>query len=163
MEKATKIPDVLAVQEQLTGVRQQIEELTAQKQSLENQAALATLTVNFTPPPAVAVTEVSKDWDPAREIDRAAASLVGLGQDLASGGIWFVVVWLPILLVIGLLVVMVLAVIRRVGRPATRPATPPPRPQLRRPPTRHRAEGGRPYGRPPRPGPSELLAPEGGR
>ena len=103
MEKAIKIPDVLAVQEQLTGVRQQIEELTAQKLTLENQAALATLTVNFTPPPAVAVNQVREGWDPAREVDQAAAALVGLGQGLAGAGIWLLIVWLPILLVAGLL------------------------------------------------------------
>ena len=86
MDKATKIPDVLAVQEQLTTVRQQIEELSAQKQTLENQAALSTLTVNLTPPPAVAVTQVREGWDPAREVDQAAAALVGLGQGIAGAG-----------------------------------------------------------------------------
>ena len=35
MTKATKIPDVLEVQAQLTAVRQEIEQLTAQKVSLE--------------------------------------------------------------------------------------------------------------------------------
>jgi len=126
MEKATKIPDVLAVQEQLTSVRQQIEELTAQKQTLENQAALATLTVNFTPPPAVAVTQVREGWDPAREVDQAAAALVGLGQGLAGAGIWLLVVWLPILLVVGLLALIALVVVRRFRRAALPPTAIPP-------------------------------------
>jgi hypothetical protein len=126
MEKATKIPDVLAVQEQLTGVRQQIEELTAQKQTLENQAALATLTVNFTPPPAVAVTQVREGWDPAREIDQAAAALVGLGQGLAGAGIWLLIVWLPILLIVGLLALIALVVVRRFRRAALPPTAIPP-------------------------------------
>ena len=126
MEKATKISDILAVQEQLTGVRQQIEELTAQKLNLENQAALATLTVNFTPPPAVAVTQVREGWDPAREVDRAAAALVGLGQELAGGGIWIMIVWLPILLVVGLLTLVALVVVRRIRRSATAPTAAPP-------------------------------------
>ena len=126
MDKATKIPDVLAVQEQLTGVRQQIEELTAQKQTLENQAALATLTVNFTPPPAVAVTQVREGWDPAREVDQAAAALVGLGQGLASAGIWLLVVWLPMLLVVGLLALIAIVVVRRFRRAALPPTAIPP-------------------------------------
>jgi len=126
MEKATKIPDVLAVQEQLTGVRQQIEELTAQKQTLENQAALATLTVNFTPPPAVAVTQVREGWDPAREIDQAAAALVGLGQGLAGAGIWLLIVGVPILLVVGLLALIALIVVRRLRRAAPPPVAEPP-------------------------------------
>jgi hypothetical protein len=126
MDKATKIPDVLAVQEQLTGVRQQIEELTAQQQTLENQAALATLTVNFTPPPAVAVTQVRASWDPAREVDQAAAVLVGLGQGLAGAGIWLLIVGLPILLVAGLLGLVALVVARRVRRATPPPAAMPP-------------------------------------
>jgi len=126
MEKAIKIPDVLAVQEQLTGVRQQIEELTAQKLTLENQAALATLTVNFTPPPAVAVNQVREGWDPAHEVDQAAAALVGLGQGLAGAGIWLLIVWLPILLVVGLLALVVLVVVRRVRRDAVPPTPAPP-------------------------------------
>ncbi len=113
MDKATKIPDVLAVQEQLTTVRQQIEELTAQKQTLENQAALASLTVSFSPPPAVAVTQVREGWDPAREVDQAAAALVGLGQGLAGAGIWLLIVWLPIVLVGGLLALVALVLFRR--------------------------------------------------
>ena len=122
MDKATKIPDVLAVQEQLTTVRQQIEELTAQKQTLENQAALSTLTVNLTPPPAVAVTQVREGWDPAREVDQAAAALVGLGQGIAGAGIWLLIVWLPIVLVVGLLALIAIVVIRRI-RPAALPPT----------------------------------------
>ena len=116
MDKATKIPDVLAVQDQLTGVRQQIEELTAQQQTLQNQAALASLTVTFAPPPAVAVTQVREGWDPARQIDQAAAALVGLGQGLAGVGIWFLIVWVPILLVVGLIALVALVVLRRIRR-----------------------------------------------
>jgi hypothetical protein len=126
MDKATKIPDVLAVQEQLTGVRQQIEQLTAQKQTLENQAALASLTVNFTPPPTVAVTQVREGWDPAREVDQAAAALVGLGQELAGAGIWLLIVWVPILLVGGLIALLAFVVLRRIRRTATTPAALPP-------------------------------------
>lgn len=118
MEKATKIPDVLAVQEQLTGVRQQIEQLTAQKQTLENQAALGSLTVSFSPPPAVAVTQVREGWDPAREIDQAAAALVGLGQGLAGAAIWLLIVWVPILLAAGLLALVAFVVVRRIRRAA---------------------------------------------
>jgi hypothetical protein len=126
MEKATKIPDILAVQEQLTGIRQQIEELTAQKQSLENQAALATLTVTMTPPPAVAVTQVREGWDPAREVDQAAAALVGLGQGIAGAAIWLLIVWLPILLVVAIIALIALVVVRRFRPAAFHPTATPP-------------------------------------
>jgi hypothetical protein len=126
MDRATKIPDVLAVQEQLTGVRGQIEELTAEQQTLENQAALATLTVTFAPPPVVAVTQVREGWDPASEIDQASATLVGLGQGLAGAGIWLLIVGLPVFLVVGMLALIGLLVVRHVRRGARIPAALPP-------------------------------------
>jgi hypothetical protein len=126
MDRATKIPDVLAVQEQLTSIRGQIEELTAEQRTLENQAALATLTVTFAPPPAVAVTQVREGWDPAGEIDQATATLVGLGQGLAGAGIWLLIVGLPVFLVVGMLALIGLLVVRRFRRGASRPAALPP-------------------------------------
>ncbi len=126
MDRAMKIADVLAVQEQLTSVRQQIEELTAQQQTLENQAALATLTVTFAPPPAVAVTQVREGWDPGREVDQAAATLVGLGQGLAGFGIWLLIVGLPVFLVVGVLGLIGFLLIRRFRRGSPLPAGLPP-------------------------------------
>jgi hypothetical protein len=126
MDRATKIPDVLAVQEQLTGVRGQIEELMAEQQTLVNQAALATLTVTFAPPPAVAVTQVREGWDPASEIDQATATLVGLGQGLAGAGIWLLIVGLPVFLAVGMLALIGLLVVRHVRRGASLPAARPP-------------------------------------
>ena len=126
MDRATKIPDVLAVQAQLTDVRGQIEELTAEQQTLQNQAALATLTVTFAPPPAVAVTQVREGWDPASEIAQASATLVGLGQGLAGAGIWLLIVGLPVLLVVGVLGLIGFLVIRHVRGGSPRPAALPP-------------------------------------
>jgi hypothetical protein len=114
MTKATKIPDVLEVQAQLSAVRQEIEQLTAQKVSLEARAALGTLTVGFALPPIVAVTQVREGWDPAAEVDRAAATLVGLGQSIVGAGIWIVIVLLPLALLVGLVVGMAWLLARRV-------------------------------------------------
>lgn len=123
MTKATKIPDVLEVQAQLTGVRQEIEQLTAQKVSLEARAALATLTVGFSLPPIVAVTQVREGWDPAAEIDRAAATLVGLGQGLLNAAIWVAIVVLPLALLVGLVIAVAWLLARRLRpRPAAGPA-----------------------------------------
>ena len=123
MVKATKIPDILEVQAQLTGVRGEIEQLTAQKQSLEKSAALATLTVGFSLPPAVAVTQVQEGWDPASEVDRAAATLVGLGQGVVNAAIWVGIVLLPLILVLGIIVGIAWLAARRVRRRPTPPAS----------------------------------------
>ena len=121
MARATKISDILEVQQQLTAVREQIEQLSTEKAHLEDQAAFGTLTVSYTVP-VPAVTETTKGWDPAAEVDRAVASLVGILQGLASVGIWLVIVGLPILLALALLVGLVLAFARRL-RPRRGPGT----------------------------------------
>ena len=128
MDRATKIPDILEVQGQLTGVREQIERLEAEKQNLEKAAAMATLTVDFTPPPPVAVTQVQEGWDPASEADQAAATLVEMGQGAVNVGIWLVIVWLPMLLVVGLAALIAFVVVRRMRQrpPMAPPAAPTP-------------------------------------
>jgi hypothetical protein len=126
MEKAVKISDVLEVQRELTVVREQIEQLSTQKAHLEDQAALGTLSVYFTVP-VPAVTEATAGWDPAAEVDRAIASLVGMLQGVASAGIWLLIVLLPIILVVGALALTLAFVVRRLGlgrRPGAGPFPP---------------------------------------
>lgn len=125
--KATKISDVLEVEARLTDVRSQIEQLTAQLEGLSDQAAYATLTVSFNSP-VVAVTAATHGWEPAAIVDEAAASLVSIVQAVAGAGIWFLIVWLPILLVLGLTGGLAIWLTRRTGivRRPTRPGPTPP-------------------------------------
>jgi hypothetical protein len=111
---AVKISDVLDVQARLTDVRGQIEQLTAQLVELNDRAAFTTLTAYFSMP-VVAVEIARNDWDPATTVDEAAASLISIAQGLASAGIWFLIVWLPVLLILGLVAGMGIWVARRVG------------------------------------------------
>jgi hypothetical protein len=123
MTKATKISDVLDVQQQLTQVRGQIEELTTQKQHLEGQAAYSTLTTTFSLKPEAAVVASQKQFDPNDEVDKASASLVAVLQALATAGIWFGIVWLPILLVLAIVGALVFLVARRLRRDRVGPAS----------------------------------------
>ncbi|MEP6639370.1 MAG: DUF4349 domain-containing protein [Chloroflexota bacterium] len=111
---AVKVSDVLEVQAQLTSVRGEIEVLTGQLKGLTDRAAFATLTANFGVP-VVAVELAKKGWDPAVTMDEAAASLIDVVQALANAGIWFGIVWLPILVVLGLIVGIAAWVLRRIG------------------------------------------------
>jgi hypothetical protein len=113
MVQATKIPDVLAVQSELTKVRGEIESLSAQKARLEEQAAFSTLTASFSREPEPATVTSQRKFDPQSEVDRATASLVEVLQGLATAGIWFAIVWLPILVVLGLVTLAALVVVRR--------------------------------------------------
>ena len=112
--RATRISDVLEVQAQLTTVRGQIEQLTAQLTQLDDQAAFATLTASFSTP-VVAVQVAAEKWEPAKVFDEASASLVDILQALTTAGIWFVIVWVPVLLLIGALGLIIVFVLRRLG------------------------------------------------
>jgi hypothetical protein len=115
MERAVEIKDVLAVQAELTTVRGQIEQMTAEKVNLEGLAAYSTLAVTFSLKPDPVLTSQSQ-FDPKTQVDQAAASLVSILQGLATAGIWFAIVWLPILLGIGILVAIGLFIARRFRR-----------------------------------------------
>ncbi|MGZ3632310.1 MAG: DUF4349 domain-containing protein [Candidatus Limnocylindrales bacterium] len=120
MVKAVKISDILEVQQQLTTVQGQIEQLSTEKAHLEAQAAYGTLTVGFQAPVVPVTTSVTKDWSLGDQVDHALAVLVQVGQGLATAAVWFVIVVLPFLLV-GLLA---LAVVVLVGRRVAARSTP---------------------------------------
>lgn len=114
MSRATKISEILEVQNRLTDVRGQIEQLATQKAHLEDQAAFGSLTATYDVP-VVPVQEASQNWDLKAEIDRAMAQLIQLGQGVATVAIWFAIVLLPVLLVAGLAIAAAVLVARRTG------------------------------------------------
>lgn len=115
MERAVDIKDVLTVQAELTRVRSEIEQLTAQKTNLEGRAAFSTLAVTFAVKADPILAE-QQGFDPANEVEQASASLVSVLQAVATAGIWFGIVWLPILLFIGLIAAIGWGVARRFRR-----------------------------------------------
>lgn len=125
MNCATEIKDVLAVQDELSTVRGQIEEMQAQQSQLQEQAAYSTLAVTFSLKPDPVLTS-QQQFDPKSQVDQASASLVGVLQAIATAGIWFGIVWLPILLVIGIIVWIGFVIARRFRRmsPPAAPAAP---------------------------------------
>ena len=120
MARATKIADVLQVESQLSDVEGQIEQLSTQQAHLKDQASLATLSVLYALPPTPETVVTSRGWDPGAQLDQASSALLGIGQALASAGIWLVVVGLPI----GLAVLVLLALAIFVGRRIRRPGPP---------------------------------------
>ncbi|MBA2300314.1 MAG: DUF4349 domain-containing protein [Chloroflexi bacterium] len=111
---ATRISDVLEVEQQLTNVRGQIEQLSAALADLQDRAGFATLTATYSVP-VVAVDVAARGWEPGVVVDEATASLVNVLQALTTAGIWFAIVWLPLLLVMGVLVAIGVFVGRRLG------------------------------------------------
>jgi hypothetical protein len=125
LSDSAKVADILEIESRLSEVRGQIEQLSAQKASLDDQVAYATLTVTYGVE-VQAVRQAADRWDPQAEIDQAGASLVGFLQVLASAAIWFAIVGLPILLMLTLIVAIGLFVARRLGFVRRGAAPPPP-------------------------------------
>jgi hypothetical protein len=115
MAKATKIPDILEVQGQLTTVRSEIEQLTAQREQLADQAAYGTLSVAWSTP-AAPVVETQNAWDPGAEIEKAVAALLSVGQVATTAGIWLLIVGLPLLVAVAIPVIAGLVISRRLIR-----------------------------------------------
>ena len=111
MARASSIPDTLAVQDQLTTIRGQIEALQAQRNQLGDQASFSTLTVQFEATPGTQTTTATTAWSINGTIDDATATLVKLGQAAASLAIWLLIVGLPLALV-----ALLAYVVYRVGR-----------------------------------------------
>ena len=120
MTRAGTIDDVLKVQKELSTVRGQIEQLAAERDHLQEQAALATLAVTFSVP-IVAVATAHEGWNLGAEVDRAVAQLVTIGQRLASFAVWLAIVALPVLLPVVLILFLGVRLYRRYV-----PAVPPP-------------------------------------
>lgn len=114
-QDAERVTDLLEVERRLTEVRGEIESLDAQRAFLGDQVAYGTLVTSFGLEVA-AVSRAARDWDPAAEADRATATLVAVAQDLATAGIWFVIVWLPFLVLLLLALLVTRWALRRYRR-----------------------------------------------
>jgi predicted small secreted protein len=106
--QAVKVEDILAVQSRLDDVRGQIEQLQAQHKELSGLADLSTLHVTLIPS---ALQQTAGSWDPGKTVADAFAALVGVGQAVGTGAIWFVIVWLPALVGLGIVVFLALRLV----------------------------------------------------
>jgi len=97
--QAKAVGDVLTVQSNLFNVRQQIEQLQAQRTNLDQQASFATIAVALAEPGAVAVTQPPK---PDRGLAHSWRHAVD-GALAVLGGMIVVAGWLMPLAVLGLL------------------------------------------------------------
>ena len=112
LDRAERIEDILAIQNQLFQVRGEIEAMQAQLEYFNDQAAMATLTVSLIPG---AVEQATTDFDPGAIVQEAVAQLVTVGQWLLGAGIWFVIVGLPVLIGLAIVLYVVIRVMRRVS------------------------------------------------
>jgi hypothetical protein len=116
MARASAIPDVIAVESQLSDTRGQIEVLTAESRHLKDQAAMSTLSVSLQLPTKTVITQATQDWTLGSQVDQAGAALLRIGQGLATMVVWIIVVALPLALVLAVLLAIGFVMRRIRGR-----------------------------------------------
>ena len=97
LNKATKISDILLVQQQLSTVREQIELLQTEIKYYDTQTDYASVSVTMTKA-SEALNVAGKDWKPFGVVKEAFTVLVEVGKGIGTLAIW-VVVFSPIVLV----------------------------------------------------------------
>ena len=115
MEKAEKTEDVMAVFEQLTQVRGQIDQIKGRMKFLSENAAMSAINLTLLPDKPSQPLEVA-GWRPEGVAKRAVEALVSALQGLVNLGIWLVIFVAPILLLLALPVVLLGFVVRGVIR-----------------------------------------------
>lgn len=101
--KATRIEDILRVQQEIINLQSQIDSLIGQQNYLEQNAKLARITIYLSTDELALPYSPSETWRPAVIFKQASRSLIGNLRKLGSAIIWLVVyslIWLPILFII---------------------------------------------------------------
>jgi len=116
MKKATEIEDILAVQNQLTIVRGNIEGIEGRMKYLRESASMSTLTIYLsTDPDVLPAWDEEDQWKPWGVVKEAVRSLADMGKGLVNLLIWLVV-YIPLWLLILAVVWIVIRVAKRIRR-----------------------------------------------
>lgn len=114
LERATKLSDVLKLQEQLTDVRYQLESYESQLRVYDNRIDYATLYLDINE--VERETNVADKLSYGEEIRQGLSdTFYALGQGFRGFSIWFIVN-LPVILLLAVIVLVVVVIIRKVIR-----------------------------------------------
>lgn len=101
MDKARRVTDILAVENELSRVRGEIEQATGRIQYLKNQVALATITVQLSEPTPMVAKIVN--WNVVVTATGAANALQVVFRKIVSLVIW-AVIFIPFWALVGLVI-----------------------------------------------------------
>jgi hypothetical protein len=124
LDQAKTVDEALRINQQLSDVEAQIEQIKGQMNYLSNRSAFSTVTINLEPdlpklvatptptatPPAI---QALSPWDPGRTTHRATNTLVSAYRMIVELLIWVIVVLVPIFGPPALLIWLVVWLVRR--------------------------------------------------
>ena len=97
---------ILAIYNEITNVRMQIEQIKGRMQYLESASELATLTITVTPE-EIEEPVVEPGWEPLRQVRDALRTLVNALKGLITVMIWVVLLFLPLAVILLLPLILV--------------------------------------------------------
>jgi hypothetical protein len=97
MKRASKISDVLEVQEKLTDVRTEIEQMEGRRRYLDNQASLSTINITLQSPAAIVAATQNGFW---RSIKNSFGDGIDEAVGIVLGVIHFVIVAIPVFILV---------------------------------------------------------------
>lgn len=112
MEDAQDPEDVLAIFDELTYYRGEIEVVKGRMQYLEESVALSAITVNMRTKESLRPIEIA-GWEPKGTVKRAVEALISSGQFIADAAIWFGIYCLPFLIPLGIGVYILIRILRK--------------------------------------------------
>jgi len=119
LDASKTVSDSLAVNNQLSDLEGQIEQIKGQMKYYEGRAAFSTVTVTLTPQSPVELPPADPAWNPLRTLSRAVSALGQLLRFGTDTAIWILVLTSPLIVVlVGLLIVRYLFIVTR--RPVKR-------------------------------------------
>lgn len=121
MASATKTEDVLAVFNQLTQVRSDIEVIKGQMKYYEESAHFSSINVELISQASIKPLTVS-GWQPVGVVRDALQALINFGKFLVNTLIWFVILVLPILVVLYIGVRILIWIIKKLFPGKKKPA-----------------------------------------
>ena len=125
LDKATKVADALEVNQQLSDIEGQIEQVKGRMQFLKDRSAFSTIALTLnpqvpTPTPRPTPTPVA--WQPGKTVEAAGDTLGGLLRGLIDTVLYLGIVLLPFAIPVLALIAIVVYFRRRRKKPATKPA-----------------------------------------
>jgi hypothetical protein len=103
LEKAEKVTDLMSVQQQLTSLQSQIDNLKGQQKYYEQSAKLSKITIYLSTDELALPYAPTNEWRPAVIFKEAVRSLLGTIRSIGSLIIWagvYIPILIPVLLII---------------------------------------------------------------
>nr|MDQ2716518.1 DUF4349 domain-containing protein [Chloroflexota bacterium] len=90
LSHATAMGDILSIEQRLTDVEGQIEQIEAHLNALNGQITFYNITINLQPSEVPATQVATPGWNPGQVLHDAWAAALGLGQGLVTIFLWLV-------------------------------------------------------------------------